>query len=334
MKEEKTFNESIVFTVNYIKELKKYLFQIIFITLVLGLIGYFYSKNQKDYYKATLSFIVEMDKENTNLSAISGITNQLGIDIGSSYSRSFSQNNVVELLKSRKIIESTLSYDSLVINNRETTLLHHYLYLNSIVEVDANFSTNYDSLINIVWADIIDSKLEISLQEDQANILNLDFTSYNQKFAKVFVERMIFEVSEMYSKYQTEKNRISLDNLQFRSDSILNELRISERNLAKSKDRNLRVVSYSGKLDEIRYTRDVQVLNTIYIELIKNIELIKMNIINETPLIQILDNPVLPIDNLKISNILWIIIFSSLGFFSSVFFLLFKKIIKDALETD
>ena len=55
-------------------------------------------------------------------------------------------------------------------------------------------------------------------------------------------------MSDMYSEYQTEKTRFSLNNLQNRLDSVFNELQQSERNLASVQDRNTRVVTSSGRL--------------------------------------------------------------------------------------
>ena len=43
-------------------------------------------------------------------------------------------------------------------------------------------------------------------------------------FAKNFSEGLINQMSDMYSEYQTEKTRLSLKNLQNRSDSVFYEL--------------------------------------------------------------------------------------------------------------
>ena len=105
-------------------------------------------------------------------------------------------------------------------------------------------------------------------------------------------------MSNMYSEYQTEKTRFSLRNLQNRSDSIFNELQQAERNLATIRDRNTRVITSSGRLDEIKYMREVG-LNFMYIELVKNREILKMTLLEDTPIIQIVDYPVLPLQSEK-----------------------------------
>ena len=286
------------------------------------------------YYESVLSFIVEEQYEGTNLSAISGMANMIGLDLGGgSASSSFNQQNIIELLKSRKIIERTLN-NTCEIAGKSDLLLNHYIRINILIDDSStmDFSGNYiDSITNVVWLTIIDRDMHILYQNDEANILNLSFKSLNAEFAKNFTEIIISEISEMYSVYQTEKTRISLNNLESRSDSIFAELKSSERRLARIKDKNTRVITSSGRLSEIQYMREVQVLNSIYIELRKNIELTNMKLVDEKPLIQVIDLPVLPLEETNRSALFWIIVLSSLGLFIVVFVIVLGKLVSDSL---
>ena len=334
--EEATLKDVIIAIRDYSKELKKKFLYIFVVLLIFFILGLVYSSNQNKKYEAVLSFIVEGQSEGSNLSSISGMASQFGFDLGGGSSSYFSQQNVIELLKSRKIIESTLSKKS-TINNEEDVLLNHYISINNMIEDSSMLSFPYkskDSITNIIWLQIINAKMDISYQNDDANILNLTYSSINSEFAKNFTELVVEEMSQMYSKYQTEKTRQSLKNLELRSDSIFRELKSSERSLARLKDRNLRVINSSGRLNEIQYMRDVQVLNAIYLELIKNTELVKMNLLNETPIIQLIDVPVLPLKHNSRSNLFWAFIFSFLGFFMASFLIIVRKLIRDTMEED
>ncbi|MBT5698945.1 MAG: hypothetical protein HOJ12_03035, partial [Flavobacteriales bacterium] len=250
---------------------------------------------------------------------------------------SFNQQNIIELLKSRKIIERTLN-NTCKIEGKSDLLINHYIRINNLITDSSaiNLSSNYynDSITRIVWFRIIDSDMEILFQNDEANILNLSFESLNAELAKTFTEIVIDEMSEMYIDYQTEKSRNVLDNLQSRSDSIFKSLKISERNFAKVKDNNMRVMTASGRLEELQYMREVEILQAVYLELRKNIELSHMSVLNETPLIQIVDKPVLPLENINRSTLFWIVIFSFLGVFTVCFIIIFRKLVRDALEED
>lgn len=320
---------------DYKNELKRKLVLIISVVILFSLIGYIYSINQEDKYVATLSFIVEGDEDGLNFSSFAGMSSQFGLDFGGG-SSSFSQQNVIELLKSRKIVEESLKKEY-TISAKRYSLLEHYIINNNIIEdsSEIKFDGIYnDSITNIVWRQIIDNKLEVLYQNDEANILNLNYSSVSSQFAKYFTESLIDEMTGMYSSYQTEKIRFSLNNLKSRSDSVFSELQRSERNLARIKDRNTRVITASGRLDEIRYMRQVQVLNTMYLELIKNTEAVKMNLLNETPIIQIVDTPILPLSTVKRAFMFWVTIFSFLGFSIISFIIIIRKLVKDTLNEE
>ena len=335
--EEATLKDVIISIRDYRRELKKKFILISTVLIISIISGLVYSSIQKDKFEAVLSFIVEGQSEGPNLSSISGMASQFGLDLGGSSSSTFSQQNVIELLKSRKVIESTLS-KSCIVNNEEDILLNHYISINNMIEDGENisfFSSSKDSITNIIWKEIIEFKIDLSYQNDEANILNLTYTSTNSEFAKNFTELLVEEISQMYSHYQTEKTKKSLKNLELRSDSIFRELKNSERNFARVKDRNLRVINASGRLDEIQYMREVQVLNAIYLELIKNTELVKMNLLNETPIIQLIDVPVLPLEySNRSSKLFWVFSFSFLGLFLVSSLIILRKLIRDTLEED
>ena len=335
--EEATLKDVIISIRDYTRELKKKFILISTVLIISIISGLVYSSIQKDKFEAVLSFIVEDQSEGPNLSSISGMASQFGLDLGGSSTSSFSQQNVIELLKSRKVIESTLS-KSCIVNNEEDILLNHYISINNMIEDGENisfFTSSKDSITNIIWKEIIEFKIDLSYQNDEANILNLTYTSTNSEFAKNFTELLVEEISQMYSHYQTEKTKKSLKNLELRSDSIFRELKNSERNFARVKDRNLRVINASGRLDEIQYMREVQVLNAIYLELIKNTELVKMNLLNETPIIQLIDVPVLPLEySNRSSKLFWVFSFSFLALFLVSFLIILRKLIRDTLEED
>ncbi|MBT7726828.1 MAG: hypothetical protein HN702_05505 [Flavobacteriales bacterium] len=335
--DEASFKGIIVTISDYKNELKKRLLIILAVAIIFSLIGFGFSRSQEDQYNAVISFIVEDQSEGSNLSTISGMANMIGIDMGGSATSSFNQQNIIELLKSRKIIERTLN-NTCKIEGKSDLLINHYIHINNMITDSSTInlsSNNYnDSITSIVWFRIINKNMEILFQNDESNIINLSFESLDAELAKNFTEIVIDEISEMYIDYQTEKSRNTLDNLQSRSDSIFKSLKRSEINFAKVKDNNMRVMTASGRLEELQYMREVEILQAVYLELRKNIELTHMSVLNETPLIQIVDKPVLPLENINRSNLFWIVIFTFLGVFTICFIIILRKLVRDALEED
>ena len=319
-------------------------FTIIFVTgffLVLGTVYALYSDKK---YTAKLTFVVEdQQRGGEALGSMTGIASQFGFDIGGSSNTTFSQNNILEFLKSRGVVEAALMQTRKV-NKKEDLLIEHYLHINKIkdlwesdidltpVSFHGILTQNNDSVSGDIWMSIIEDELVVKLQSDEADIINLSYTSVNDEFAKIFVEALIEQMSEMYISHQTAQTNNTLDFLSSRSDSVFMELEIAEEEFAKVKDINQRIVKASGRLKELQLMRNVEVLNTMYLEIVKNLEISKLTLLNQTPIIQIIDKPILPLEVKENSKIFLGLLAAFLGGFLSLTFFVFRKLFKDALS--
>ena len=63
------------------------------------------------------------------------------------------------------------------------------------IKYDNDGSIFEDSVLTFVWNQIIEDRLIIELQTNEANIIRLSYKSYSQKFGKYFVESLIDEMS-------------------------------------------------------------------------------------------------------------------------------------------
>ena len=331
-----------------LSEYKTYLFNkkftIIAVSGLFFVLGIVFAISSDSKYTAELTFVVE-DQQGSGgaLGAMSGMASQFGFDIGGSSNTTFSQNNILEFLKSRGVVEAALMQTRKV-NKKEDLLIEHYLYINKIkdlwesdidltpVSFHGILTQNNDSVSGDIWMSIIEDELVVKLQSDEANIINLSYTSVNDEFAKIFVEALIEQMSEMYISHQTAQTNNTLGFLSSRSDSVFMELEIAEEEFAKVKDINQRIVKASGRLKELQLMRNVEVLNTMYLEIVKNLELSKLTLLNQTPIIQIIDKPILPLEQEFKSKTVLGLLGVFLGGFLSFIFFIFRKLFKDALS--
>jgi uncharacterized protein involved in exopolysaccharide biosynthesis len=85
-----------------------------------GAIGVGYAFTQKATYTASLSFALEDEKQGGGgLSGALGLASSLGIDLGGSAGGAFSGANLIELMKSRNIVEKSL-LNSITVNGKTT----------------------------------------------------------------------------------------------------------------------------------------------------------------------------------------------------------------------
>ena len=317
--------------------------KLIFITvLIFCVFALLLSKVTESKYQADITFVVKSPtSEGSNLSNLGNIASSFGFNIGSSES-TFSQANVMELFKSRRIIEATL-LKSADINDKKNILLIDY-YTNvkdlrnssdwindKIDKLDFKIRTNKrDSIISLFWDDIVEDNLVVSFNSKDASIITLSFIFQDQYFAKVFVENIIEEMSKFYVGYNTSQNRNTLEFIKDRADSVYYELKLAEEEYAKVQDINQRIVKASGRLKELQLMRTVQVLNTMYLELIKNLELSKLTLLKETPIIEVMDGPVLPLEDKKTKPLVLITLFAFLATLFSSIYIVFRKIVVDS----
>ena len=308
-------------------------------SILVVLLNYF--KDPK--YKAELSFVVEDKQQSSPLSSMSGLASQFGFDFFSSSNSTFSQANIMELLKSRGVISKTLLRSK---NNSldKKLFIDHFISMYDLdsdwnddtklneINFNAKLSVKHDSIITLVWNKIIEDHISVEIRNDETDIIYLSFISSNEMFSKHFSENLIDEMSRMYIEYQTKQSTNTIDFLQNRSDSVFNELQIAEQDYARIKDINQRIIKASGRLKELQLMRNVEVLNTMYLELVKNIEVSKLTLLNQTPIIQVIDRPILPLEDQKLSSVIVFILTFIVSLLLAFFYFVFRKLIADSLD--
>tara|TARA_B110000881_G_C18605227_1_gene539128 strand:- start:813 stop:1853 length:1041 start_codon:yes stop_codon:yes gene_type:complete len=314
------------------------LFVFLFVSASLLLVYFQHPK-----YKAELSFVVEDKQQSAPLSSMSGLASQFGFDVFSGSNSTFSQKNIMELLKSRGVVSQALMQKE-TINDKNSFFISHYL---SIYKLDKDWDSNedlkmlsfndqlsieHDSIITFIWEDIIDNHLTVEIKNDETDIIYLSFTNKNKHFARLFSENLISEMSKMYISYQTKQSSNTIEFLQNRADSVFHELEIAEENFARVKDINQRIIKASGRLNELQLMRNVEVLNTMYLELVKNLEISKLTLLNQTPIIQVIDKPILPLKDTKFSYRFGLIISLLSSIFISLFYVFLRKLVIDSLD--
>ena len=120
---------SIVDLISKVKEITKYLkskWIIILSFSILGaLLGLGYSILKKPTYTAVCTFVLEDAKGGGGLGQYAGLASLAGINLGGSGGGIFEGDNIIELYKSRTMIEKALLSDAI----HKFIILNHRLYL-------------------------------------------------------------------------------------------------------------------------------------------------------------------------------------------------------------
>ena len=292
---------------------------ILIIALLGGILGIAYATFKKPTYTAVSTFVLE-DKNSGGGSAMSqyaGLASLAGVDLGSGSGGIFQGDNIIELYKSRLMIEKAL-LSNVNLNGKNVKLIDLYINFSGIKnslkkenrnvsfnDSTANFNRLQDSLINEFTDAINKNILLVSKPDKKLSIIRVEVTSKNEAFSKLFNDKLVEVVNKFYVQTKTKQSTQVLTLLQHQADSLRSSLNSSISGVASSIDAapNANPLLQSLHVPSQRKQIDVQANTTIYAEVIKNLEATKFSLRQETPLIQLIDAPVYPLKVTKTGKV-------------------------------
>lgn len=324
------------------------------IIILMGIIGaglgLTYSLFKKPVYTATLTFALEDEKGGGGIGGALGLASSFGLDFGGSGGGIFTGSNLTELFKSRTMVENTL-LTPIKVNGKVTSLAEMYIQDNEWREKwydkpkfasirflpNANrkkFSRDQDSILGIMYKNLSKSGLSVIQKDKKVSIITMDVSSTNESFAIFFCETLAKQVGKFYVETKSKKARINMDILEHQVDSIRGELNSAITGVAVANDNtfNLNPALNIRRTPSARRQVDVQANTVILTELVKQAELAKVTLRKETPLIQVIDRPILPLAKERYSKFKGILLGGILAGFLTVFYLVFSRIFRELIK--
>ena len=322
----------------------------IFIFGIIGaLIGLTIALFEKPTYKAVLTFAMEEDKGGGGggggLSGALGLASSFGIDLGGGGGGVFAASNLAELMKSRLLVEKVL-LEPIIINGKTISLAEYYIQINKLREgwekkpilkniqflpnADrSNFTLQQDSILQLIHSSLIDKEnLSIMQKDKKVTILSIEVTSENEIFSKIFCESIAKETSDFYIETKSKKSKINVDVLQRQTDSVRNALNGAIAGVANETDNvyNLNPAFNIKGAPSKKKQIDVQANTSILTNLVVQLELAKITLRKETPLIQLIDRPILPLQKEKFGKLKSIALGGFLAGFLYILYLIFGRL--------
>jgi hypothetical protein len=257
-----------------------------------------------------------------------------------------SGENIIELSKSRSLIRKTLlsSYDStqsLADVYATTYKLKKKWKKSSEVNAEIAFSPNKntfsrveDSLLNTLIDKIIKKDIQVFKPDRRLGLFEMDVVMLDEKLADLFCRILLTKTSDLYIQAKTKRLVGNINRLQHLADSLKGYANQKSYDAGMSDFGTLDVNPqyYEQNVQNTINSRDEILSSTIYSEIIKNLELSKVSLLQETPTIQIIDTPDRPLPD---NHIEWYEgLFGGLfgGLFIACFVLLFLYEPKVKLE--
>jgi len=301
----------------------KYLLSKWIIILIFGIggaaIGFVVSIMTAPKYTAHLSFaLVEKSSGGGGLADLASSFGISGL-MGGGSSGAFSGDNLLEIIKSQYAMEQTL-LTPVDYQGKKENLVEVYIKFNEIRkkwlknknlnglsfpigQERVTFTRAQDSVLYSIYKEIADSKLLTVVRKDKkVSIVNVNFTSKNEIFSKLFVEKLMDETYRFYSETRTSQSRANIAMMQIKADSIKMLYESALYRGAGYSQVNINQALQYAAVPRIKQENNAQLYATVYTEVLKNLESLKLDMARETPIVQIIDTPRFPLMKEKLGK--------------------------------
>lgn len=323
----------------WISYLWGYKWRIVIAGIIGGGLGFGYAKFiAKPTYTANTSFTLEQKSSGAG-GALGGLASSLGLGdlpTGSS-SGMFGGENILHLIKSNRIIHQSLKQSQ---NDLEgDNLLNSYLkshFEKALNEkkiklfpkkIDSlSFDRSQDSLLLLVTKNIRENQIQAERLDKKTTIINLDVKDVNEQWAYLFSKALVKNAIDLYLEIKIGKLLRAEEELTNKRDSIRGLLDGSITTLAYETDMNSHTPLMRYKTNQVKKQIDVEVLKSMYANVIQNLEVTKIQRAQEEPIIEIIDEPIMPLSKIKFGKLKGIILGGFLAIFFSIFFFVVRKL--------
>lgn len=312
-----------------------------------ALLGLGYSFYKKTIYTATLTYALEDGKSSGGLGSALGLASSFGLDLGSTSGGAFSGANLMELFKSRAMVEQTL-LAPITQNNKTISLAEMYIQdkkwrekwekkpklkdIKFLPNTDrAKFTRIQDSIFGVIYNDLSKNALTVEQKDKKVAIGTITMKATNEYFAQQFNLALTKTVTDFYIETKSKRAKENMDILVRQTDSIRGELNGAITGVAVANDNTfgLNPALNVKRVPSARRQVDVQANTAILTELVKQAELAKVTLRKETPLIQVIDQPILPLPKEKFGKVKGILLGGILAGFLTVLGLIVRRIFKE-----
>lgn len=266
-------------------------------------------------YPARLTFMIN-EEEGSNLGGVATVLGQFGLSAGSS--GSYNRDRIVELARSHRIVRSTL-LDSATIDGKGDLLANHLIRIYNYPE---NRWRKNEKLKSFTFQSTAyphdDRKVQGALKSlyghmagdpqkgveplfrtgynDETGILYISTQTVDEQLSIVLADMLYQHLSNFYVEQSIQRQQQTYDNLQVKTDSVRQELQRAENALARLEDASYGLTLQRDRLQRDRLDREVRMLNVLYAEVVRNMETAAFLLKNATPVFQVIDVPVGPIE--------------------------------------
>jgi len=265
-------------------------------------IGYIMYEPLKPAYTANFTFVLSTEQKGSN--GLAGLASQLGFDATTGSAENiFSGDNIIEFFKSRSLIGAALLSEVDTVSHQ--TLLNYIAQNNypglyeKIGPFNKNPKTYNRAQLNLYRSIIsyVSQSFTVFKKDKKLIFYIISARSTNPNIAYLIAKIMLDQTSDYFIATKTRGAATSVQLLKKEADSLSVVLQNTYSSSAAMLDRTynlnpaITVQRSSSQFNQAK----AGAFAASYSEVMRNLELAKMNLQKETPLYRIIDEPELPL---------------------------------------
>ena len=305
----------------------------------------------KVVYPAALTFMVDED-QGGRLGGIANVLGQFGIN--GVHQGKYNLDRILKISRSRRVLQMALlskapidgkqdflgnhlirTYELHEKWEEDTTGLRDFAFTHGVVndfaKVENRVLKTLQGLLN--GTDKIEGAYKTAYDED-TGIMSIKMSAPSEDLSITMVDTIFSKLTTYYVSNAIEKAEATFRVMRTKTDSLAQVLAAAEYRLAEFVDKNKNIYSArQGTLKQSRLTAEVNRLQIMHGESLKNLEYADFALKNKTPFIALIDNPIPPIMPEIKSKIKAGVIGLILGLMVAFTFIVGRKIYRDAMAS-
>ncbi len=330
---------------DFILEIKANFLIVAISCLLASVFVFFKHKTTPVVYNATLTY--NLHNSSNSGSSFPGILGSFGLGGGGNENL----DKLLELTKSHRILKPVL-FQKITIDGKNDFIANHIIRIydfentywpetslekgfyfqnehseNWSIEANKAFKTTYSHTIG---HEDFRGLFSTSYSED-SGIAKISSSSLSAELSVGLTNNIFIQLDSFYVKNTTEKEQLNVDVLKSKTDSLYKELKATEYNLASFKDNSLRLQRKTDLMKTAQYEGKIRMLYAALAKATENLELADYSLRHQTPFIQVIDEPLLPLSPSKPSLKKRLVLGIFFALFFSVLFIVLRKIYRDIM---
>ena len=300
---------------DFIRSVKGYIhlllshWKIFLLAILMSCAGlWFWSQGKAPTYKASLTLMLS-DDAGQSVTGISSILGQFGLPVSSG---KYNIDKLIEIARSRYILEQVLK-SQCEIDGENKSIADHLISYYKLDESwqaysEQQFSGSFTNTVGTPEYNFLIKQLHklVNGSEQTGGLLNMDygrdhyimtfdFESLSEELSINYLINHFEYLKDFYTNKSVERQQLSFDIIKNKRDSISISLNSVENEIAVLQDLSPNAYRSTSSSRLSRLSTESYILKTAYGKAEENLAIAELALQNNTPLIQLIDEPISPL---------------------------------------